>query len=723
MMGQRLERDIFSDLTMLTATPGFAHIIAAFCTRDNFSRYRGEITVEDMQPLYSHSRLIRTEMFTLIGLMVRANPDYDAPPPDDVEAVALRAEMLMSELHDSMKQSWIDSITSRISAGESPNLRMSGDEMREPIFYSGDGAFSFQTAAFAAAKYANDDAWITAQKGASINEMIAVAKAILAVQTRKVTDAIHSGAKAFSDRRILEAFMFNVSDLEPLLNLTPTTIVSCIDAFALPRGHGNPSFKELHDLNWVNALPILDLGDGRYLLFHFNALAEALYESPFYWLGADKSYATTALKNRGDFTEEFAFSRLIAVFGSENVYRGVNIERKKSVRLGEIDVLVLFGDRAIVLQAKSKRMTLESRRGNDLQIKDDFKAAVQDSYNQAMDCAKFLRDPTCRFLASNGAEIAIPTALSQIFPICLVADHYPALALQTREFLVLREENTVLAPLIIDIFSLDVMAEMMMRPLRFISYLELRALHGSKISIHHEITLLSYHFRHNLWLDDEYDMVALDDDFAADLEIAMGARRLGLPGKQTPDGILNAIEGRKLDDLIKAFEADPSDIKIDIALLIYQMSGEAIRTLADGIDKILDNARKGRSSDFSLGFSDSGLTLHSNHLSGVEADSQLLSHMKRRKYGVRAGSWYGLSLAPTDGAIRFCRKIASPWKFDAATNQEWKKLGQPEKPRPFKRDADKLGRNQLCHCGSGKKYKVCHMNSDSGIGSLLAGTT
>lgn len=24
----------------------------------------------------------------------------------------------------------------------------------------------------------------------------------------------------------------------------------------------------------------------------------------------------------------------------------------------------------------------------------------------------------------------------------------------------------------------------------------------------------------------------------------------------------------------------------------------------------------------------------------------------------------------------------------------------------------KLGRNELCHCGSGKKYKVCHMVSD-----------
>jgi preprotein translocase subunit SecA len=27
---------------------------------------------------------------------------------------------------------------------------------------------------------------------------------------------------------------------------------------------------------------------------------------------------------------------------------------------------------------------------------------------------------------------------------------------------------------------------------------------------------------------------------------------------------------------------------------------------------------------------------------------------------------------------------------------------------PFKREAPKLGRNDPCHCGSGKKFKKCH---------------
>ncbi len=32
---------------------------------------------------------------------------------------------------------------------------------------------------------------------------------------------------------------------------------------------------------------------------------------------------------------------------------------------------------------------------------------------------------------------------------------------------------------------------------------------------------------------------------------------------------------------------------------------------------------------------------------------------------------------------------------------------------PFKREIPKLGRNDNCHCGSGKKYKKCCMNKES----------
>lgn len=44
-------------------------------------------------------------------------------------------------------------------------------------------------------------------------------------------------------------------------------------------------------------------------------------------------------------------------------------------------------------------------------------------------------------------------------------------------------------------------------------------------------------------------------------------------------------------------------------------------------------------------------------------------------------------------------------------NKKWLYLdGDELKPEPIRREADKVGRNDPCPCGSGKKYKKCYPN-------------
>ena len=68
----RSEQAIFDDLTKLCSSPGYVHAIAYLCFRDNVIRYSDELKPEDMQQLFSKSRLIRTEISTLIGLLLKA---------------------------------------------------------------------------------------------------------------------------------------------------------------------------------------------------------------------------------------------------------------------------------------------------------------------------------------------------------------------------------------------------------------------------------------------------------------------------------------------------------------------------------------------------------------------------------------------------------------------------------------------------------------------------
>ena len=169
----------------------------------------------------------------------------------------------------------------------------------------------------------------------------------------------------------------------------------------------------------------------------YVSLTEASYDSPFYWMGADKTYADVAMAHRGEFTEAFTAGRLERVFGTDKVFHNIDIwdSKARKKKLGEIDVLVLIGDRALVVQPKSKKLTLEARKGNDLQLQSDFKSAVQDACDQAFECSKHLVSGKGEFADSAGKEILVPSPLKHIHPVCVVADHYPALSFQARQFL------------------------------------------------------------------------------------------------------------------------------------------------------------------------------------------------------------------------------------------------------------------------------------------------
>ena len=84
------------------------------------------------------------------------------------------------------------------------------------------------------------------------------------------------------------------------------------------------------------------------------------------------------------------------------------IGRAAAVEYAEADALVLFGNQAIVVQAKSKRLTLNARKGNDLALRDDFKKAVAKAYDQALLCADALQRPThFVFRDAQGQELTI----------------------------------------------------------------------------------------------------------------------------------------------------------------------------------------------------------------------------------------------------------------------------------------------------------------------------
>lgn len=711
----RPEQEIFGELANLCASPGYVHAIAYFCSRDNMIHYSGEMKAEDMQHLFSQSRLIRTEISTLIGLMLKSPIHYPIPAPPVLEKYIKSTEALLEEIHHAMSAPFWQDIDPAKIAKEGFNPFTNGAALREPIFYGGESAYSFQYRDFSPAKYANDDPWLVANKGFSIHDARNVVFAISRLQNEKSISAMRAMRGTPQETwTFLPGNTFSSQEVADYGHIDPTIVDRVLSAFAGPPGANNQQFKALNDFNIANASPLIRMPDGTYLLFHIYSLVEALYEAPFYWMGTDKAYVNTAMQNRGVFTEQFAVERLRQVFGAENVLANIDIYESKDTKLAEIDVLVLFGNRALVLQAKSKRLTLEARRGNDLRIKDDFKKSIQDSCDQAYRCAKLIEEGGYSLRDAVGNEVTLPARLKRTYVICLISDHYPALSFQARQFLKFAATDTISPPFVMDVFALDAMTEMLSSPLHFLSYVDRRTGYTDKLMASHELTILSYHLRKNLWLSDKHDMVILDDDISADLDLAMLVRREGIPGKGTPEGILTRFSATALGRMVKTIEARPDPATIDLGFTLLTLGEDTVREVSAGIELL---AKKGivdgKNHDLTVGLGSggAGLTIHCNDDPIEVAGPALQRHCHARKYTEHAGTWFGVCVRAKDQTLRFGVNLNFPWEQDGTMDALTKNMGKPGNLKALLQQAAKarikVGRNDPCTCGSGKKYKKC----------------
>jgi hypothetical protein len=694
----RPEQEIFDELGILCARPGFIHAISMFCFRDNIIHYKDKLTADELIKLYSNDRLIRTEISTLIGLMVRSTIDRSIPPPDELQDLLNKAEALLGELHEALTEPF--KVGLRAAAEQQKNGTPNSDSlqhsdpfdtaeaMREPIFYGPESAFSFQYRDLASKKYGQDDAWLRSKKGFSIAEAVQVISSLGVVGDKRLNEWVNELRHVSPDNwTMLPGFARSCSDVTEHSGLPQETVRKVLDAFSFPND-GNPSFVSLSDYNATNAFPILKLADDEYIVLQYAALTEALYDSPFYWMITDKTYKETAMTNRGRFAEEFSAERLEKVFGRDRVLRNVDIWKSKDEKLGEIDTLVLFADRAIVLQAKSKKLTIDARKGNDLQLRGDFKAAIQDACDQAFLCSEQIVLNKLRFTDASGKEITLPKQTKKIHPICVVSDHYPALSYQARQFLKFTSSNVVVAPLVCDVFALDVITEFLEAPLRLLSYLELRAIAGDNIVTSHEITVLAFHLKRNLWWGDEYHMIHLHDDISSDVDIAMMARRVGVEGEKTPPGILTHLKSLSMGRMIEELEKLAEPWPVEVGLELLKLGGDTVRDLSLSIDKIAELAADdGRLHDvtFSLGSASSGVTVHCTNDDTLATATRLKRHCEARKYSRKAATWYGIAISPANAKVRLTVVLHGAWKYDEELEAAVRDMPKEQKPSAIHR--------------------------------------
>lgn len=712
----RSEQVVFSDLAMLCTKPGYIHAIAFFCFRDNVILHSGDMKESDMRKMFSPSRLIRTEINTLLGLIIKGEIDWSIPSAKDLQEYMDETELLLDELHRCLSGEWFSGLTQdSVMSGFDPFAR--GEAYREPIFYGGEAAYTFQYIDMAILKYAADAPWLQANRGFTIDQVSRVAHAVEHVHADNFETMRKEMLSQHPDEwTMLPLFSLTAEKIVAKTNLSIDVVERILNAFTLPSDRTNEAFNALHDFNEITATPLIRLPSGEFLSLQAYSLAEAVYEAPFYWMIQDKPYIPTLNKNRGDFTESFVADRLKLVFGEDHVHLNVNIFESKAKIISDIDVLVIWGNRVVIVQTKSKRLTLESRKGNDLVIRDDFKKAVQAAYDQGVACAKCLRDNRYKLVTPDGRDVLLPQEIKEIYLFCAVSDHYPALSFQSRQFLQTETIEGVLAPLVVDVFVIDAMTEMLQSPLQFLSYVNRRTYYADQLMASQELTIVGYHLTRNLWVQDDVNLMHLEDDFSAALDIAMAVRRAGVQGAATPNGVLTRFEKTTIGKIVKEIEARPDPATIDLGFLLLAMSEQAVIEMSGAVDRIAAWSRTdGKLHDATFAFKDDmGITFYSTNEPHHLVSPRLTTYCALRKYKQKAEKWFGICLNPIGPTVMFGVSLIFPWVKDSILEEEAKTLKEPmpidqvigilDRGRSPKK---KTGRNDPCTCGSGKKYKKC----------------
>jgi hypothetical protein len=650
--------EIFDDLRQLAQSDGALHEISAIVYRDwaiTVDLKKGRVA-DAPEIRWSTSKINKNELMLLLGLTVQSQNDRTYSVEVGADTFAASADKLLREMHDRLladAASTFDREANRFI--ESPDSI--GPMAREAIYYGADSFYLHQFSKFSRLRYRDDGDWLLQNAGLSIRPMIDISKFIVDRINQKMTGVGHMrrSGHVFSHGELTNSLLISKSDVRDKFGQKANAFFT---KFATPVTCANAGFTGPFAINAVLIAPIIDLGDYLYVPNQYR-LFETIYESPFYWMMADKVYANTEADNRGAFLEEVTNHIFRSVFGAANVYKNVNVRKNGKEIAGEIDVLVVYGEFVLVVQAKSKRVTLKARAGNTEALRTDFDGAIQAPYKQALKCAELIQaGADC--VTSDGRILTF-TTLPRLFPVVVLSDPFPASTLLSK---ILLQRGATIAPVIWDVGVLDCVARLLPTPIEMIFYLKSRSQAFDNVMSDSEYNYLGFHIRSKLVLPSDADMLMLERDFATVVDDYMIAADVGIKAER-PLGILERLHIPIVSELLSELKnADPRIAAVVIDL--YDLSSAALEDISAHILQLREEVSDGKAlKAFSIPTATGGLTYAVTRKLNAEARRAAEVIGAKHKYDTKSDRWYViLDSIETSNPIDALLPLIWTWKED-----------------------------------------------------------
>ncbi len=506
ILSEMKQKEIIVRLNEITSDYNFIYIIAASILKDFCN------TIDYLEHRNSREHFNYNEASFLVGLWVK-NSMPSIRNQFDFNERFKEVYDLMEKLHFTFISEGPKILEKQKDVSTS-DFMTNGFLFKESFFYSSTGAYDFQYAKMFSKKYKYDEEWLLANRGFSLSEPFEYFTNVKNLVNTKLNSSVFKGKKKNDANDLLFPFTFTYEELtlgkKSFANITSCFIIELNKT-------ANSQLINIGDFNEFQVKPIIKIGENKYFIPMPFYLAEAIYESPFYWMIGDEKYVSSCLKHRGDVGEEIVYNLFLKIFGASNTFKGVKIKENKTKTIAEIDVCAKHGNALIAVQIKSKKLTSISKQGDIDKIKDDFKKAVEDAYLQGVECEKAVSNAkNLIFTTDETKEIQeVFTSIEDTLTICIVLDTYPSLAHSSHILLYDKYEGSTIC---FTVFDLEVICRYLNTPEKLIDYFSKRINNCRHYYSENELCFLGFYLDHDLKKHDKYNRVMIDDSYGSKID-------------------------------------------------------------------------------------------------------------------------------------------------------------------------------------------------------------
>lgn len=417
-------------------------------------------------------------------------------------------------------------------------------------------------------------------------------------------------------------------------------------------------------------------------------------------------------RRRDEHMESLATDLLVSIIKPDITHRNLFYsDPDQPGGLTELDALLAAGDILFLVEIKAGGFSAAANRGAPDSLYDDLSETIGTGQRQSERAERYIRSADEVPFFENTGKLELlrikHTDYRRIFRVIITREDLGWVGARIAILSMLDPNMSTSFPWHVSLSDLRIVAELFNdSELRFVHFLEqrLKASAETTLSQHDEIEHIGLYNKINLYYElpvKGMDRMTFDASYMQEIDLYFSEKYRGaspkLPARKNPPKVAELLQSVKDSRLAERFE---------VASIILSMDDIGWSQLDDAVRHLNAGQDEGKQRSVRLPFASASYGLTISNMSGPSWDEELIISAAQMKQS-HCTRWLAVQLdRSTPYAVMKIHRIL-PGQF--SENQLTRGLNYLERRVRKTIEARTIGRNDQCPCGSGKKYKKCHL--------------